>query len=60
VSLRELRDKYGFELADLQAFLPVDYRELGRSRIEVHYLSALIIIINSREVDVHVFQSGPS
>jgi N-acetyl sugar amidotransferase len=38
VSLRELQDKYGVDLVDLMAFLPVDHRELERSRIEVHYL----------------------
>jgi len=38
VSLRELQDKYGVDLVDLMAFLPVDHRELERSRMEVHYL----------------------
>lgn len=38
VTIKELREKYGCDLADLMAFLPSDYRELEKSNIEVHYL----------------------
>lgn len=37
-SIAESRDKYGLQLVDLTAYLPADYKELERSRIEVHYL----------------------
>lgn len=38
VSVRELIDKYQLCLADLMTFLPADYHELEKSKIEVHYL----------------------
>ncbi len=38
VSVPELRERHGLTLSDLQCYLPVDYRELERARIEVHYL----------------------
>jgi len=38
VSVKELRERYGLSLADLAIFLPADYEELERSKIEVHYL----------------------
>ena len=38
VSISELREVHGLDLADLTAYLPADYQELERSNIEVHYL----------------------
>ncbi|MBI4234995.1 N-acetyl sugar amidotransferase [Candidatus Peregrinibacteria bacterium] len=38
VSIGELREKHAVDLADLQCFLPPDYKELEKSDIEVHYL----------------------
>jgi N-acetyl sugar amidotransferase len=38
VSIAELMEKYGLSLNDLHAYLPADYTELERSKIEVHYL----------------------
>jgi N-acetyl sugar amidotransferase len=38
VSISELIEKYDLVLSDLMAFLPADYRELEKSKIEVHYL----------------------
>ena len=38
VSVRELIDVHGVDLADLMTFLPADHKELERSNIEVHYL----------------------
>ncbi|MBE7554825.1 MAG: N-acetyl sugar amidotransferase [Anaerolineales bacterium] len=38
VPIRELREKYNIPLVDLLAFLPADYQELEKSKIEVHYL----------------------
>jgi len=38
VSVRELRDRHGLDLADLQPYLPADYHEIERHKIEVHYL----------------------
>lgn len=38
VSIKDLREKYKVDLADLMAFLPADYRALEKSNIEVHYL----------------------
>jgi len=38
VLLTELRERYHIPLADLMAFLPADYNELDRAKIEVHYL----------------------
>ncbi|MDO8573462.1 MAG: N-acetyl sugar amidotransferase [Candidatus Daviesbacteria bacterium] len=42
VSIKELIDKYHLTLADIMAFLPADYKELERSKIEVHYLGYYI------------------
>lgn len=38
VSIQDLKRKYGLEMADLAVFLPADYKELSKSKIEVHYL----------------------
>lgn len=38
VSIKELTEKYGLSLSDVLAFLPADYHELEKSKIEVHYL----------------------
>jgi len=38
VSIKELIEKHKICLADLMAYLPADYYELEKSRIEVHYL----------------------
>lgn len=38
VSVKELIEKYKICLADLMAYLPADYHELEKSKIEVHYL----------------------
>ncbi len=38
VSVRELQDRHGVDLADLMSYLPADHRDLERSGIEVHYL----------------------
>lgn len=38
VSVRELREKYNVQIADLKAFLPADAQELERANIQVHYL----------------------
>lgn len=38
VSIRELREKYTINLADIMAFLPAPADELLRSNIQVHYL----------------------
>lgn len=38
VSINELKTKYKIDMADIQAFLPADYKELEKSKIEVHYL----------------------
>lgn len=38
VSIRELKEKNNIPLVDLLAFLPADYQELEKSKIEVHYL----------------------
>jgi N-acetyl sugar amidotransferase len=37
-SIEELQTKYKIDLADLTAFLPADFKELEKSKIEVHYL----------------------
>lgn len=37
-SIHEIVEKYNLQLADLMAFLPADDKELGKSKIEVHYL----------------------
>jgi N-acetyl sugar amidotransferase len=42
VSIAELQDKYNISLVDLMSFLPADYHELDRARIEVHYLGYYI------------------
>lgn len=38
VKISKLVSKYKIELADLMAFLPVNYKELEKSDIQVHYL----------------------
>ena len=38
VSIKELRERYKIDLADLMSYLPAPYEELERSDIEVHYL----------------------
>jgi N-acetyl sugar amidotransferase len=38
VPIKELQEKHKVPLADLMPYLPVDYRDLERSNIEVHYL----------------------
>lgn len=38
VSVRELMEKYHVDLTDLMTFLPADYKDLEKSKIEVHYL----------------------
>lgn len=37
VTIRELREEYKIELADLMCFLPPDQAEIEKSNIEVHY-----------------------
>lgn len=38
VTVRELVDRHGMTMNDLMAFMPADYREIERSKMEVHYL----------------------
>jgi len=38
VSIRELRERYGVDLADLMSFLPLPAAEMEKTDIEVHYL----------------------
>jgi len=38
VSARELMERYGFSLADLEAYLPIDPHRLAETGTEVHYL----------------------
>jgi N-acetyl sugar amidotransferase len=38
MSIKELKEKYHVDLADLKAYLPPPYEELEKSNIEVHYL----------------------
>ncbi len=38
VSAGELMEKYGLTLNDINTYLPADYKELEKSKIEVHYL----------------------
>jgi N-acetyl sugar amidotransferase len=38
VSIQELQERYGLSLSELMAYLPADYKELERSKIEVRYL----------------------
>ena len=38
ISIRELRERYQVQLADLMAFLPAPAEELGKANIQVHYL----------------------
>jgi hypothetical protein len=38
VSVRELRERYGVDLADLMVYLPAPIDEMDRADIEVHYL----------------------
>ena len=42
VSVPELMDRYSLSLADLMAFLPPDYREVEKTKMEVHYLGYYI------------------
>lgn len=37
-SIKELKNKYKIDMADLMAFLPADYNALEKSNIEIHYL----------------------
>lgn len=38
ISIKELMNKYNIPLADLMAYLPVDYHEIEKTKIEVRYL----------------------
>jgi len=38
----ELMDRYKLSLADLSIFLPADYRQIGRTSVNVHYLGYYI------------------
>ena len=38
VSIEELMQRYGLSLNDVSAYLPADYKELERTKVEVHYL----------------------
>lgn len=38
VSINELIERYGLRLNDLIAYLPADYKDLERIKVEVHYL----------------------
>ena len=38
VSIRELRERYNVDLADLMSFLPLPANEMEKTNIEVHYL----------------------
>lgn len=38
VTVDELVEKYGFNLADISAYLPADHKDLEAHKIEVHYL----------------------
>jgi hypothetical protein len=38
VSIRELRERYEVDLADLMSFLPLPANEMEKTNIEVHYL----------------------
>ena len=38
VSISQLVEKYGLRLNELTAYFPPDYKELGDSKIQVHYL----------------------
>lgn len=42
VPIKELTDKYNLALVDLMAFLPANYHELEKSKIEVRYLGYYI------------------
>ena len=42
VAVNELLEVHGLSLNDVQPYLPADYAELERSRIEVHYLGYYI------------------
>jgi len=42
VSVPELQEKYKLDLSELMAFLPADYREIEKSKIDVHYLGYYI------------------
>jgi N-acetyl sugar amidotransferase len=38
ISIKELKEKYKIDLADLMAYLPASYDQMEKSNIEVHYL----------------------
>ena len=38
VSVPELLEKYKLSLVDLKPFLPIDYKEIERTKLQVHYL----------------------
>lgn len=38
MSIKELKERYKIDPVDLMSFLPADYNELNKSKIEVHYL----------------------
>jgi N-acetyl sugar amidotransferase len=38
VSIKELQEEHNVRLSDLQSFLPITEAELGKSKIDVHYL----------------------
>lgn len=42
VSVPDLMKKFDFSLSDLSPYLPADYEELDKSKIEVHYLGYYI------------------
>ena len=42
VSIPELMEKYDLPLAELMAFLPPDYKEVEKTKMEVHYLGYYI------------------
>lgn len=42
VSIPELMKRYDLSLADMMAFLPPDYREVEKTKMEVHYLGYYI------------------
>jgi len=42
ISIPELLEGYDLDLSDLMPFLPADYKEIERSRTEVHYLGYYI------------------
>ncbi len=42
ISIPELMKRYDLSLADMMAFLPPDYREVEKTKMEVHYLGYYI------------------